>query len=214
LRFSLWLSILVIGLSAAIAIYSKLKKQRFVHSAFKPLTMVLIISLAWERTVAVPSFYGYFILAGLCFSLLGDILLMLPGDKIKPGLLAFLGAQILYILAFSRGIETVRLKPLAIFLAYGTVFFLYLYGGLGRMRRPVFAYVLVISAMAWLAVNRYLTRHDMSGLLACIGAFLFLFSDSLNGVKRFRKPFGLAEILILGTYFPAQLLFALSVLKK
>ena len=211
MKLSLWLSILVIVLSAVIAVYSKHKKQRFVHYAFKPLTMGLIISLAWERTVAAPSAYGYLILGGLCFSLLGDIFLMLPGNKIKPGLLAFLGAQVLYILAFSRGIESVDWKPLAIILAYSSVFFLFLYGGLGRMRWPVLAYILVISAMAWLAVNRFLAWRDTGSLLSCGGALLFLFSDCLNGLKRFRKPFGLAEILILGTYFPAQLLLAISI---
>lgn len=211
MKLSLWLSILVICLAAAIAIYGKYKKERFVHCAFKPLTMVLIISLAWERTVAAPSSYGYFILAGLCFSLLGDVFLMLPGNRIKAGLLAFMGAQVLYILAFSRGIETVHLKTLAVILAYGAVFFLFLNRGLGRMRWPVLAYILVISAMVWLAVSRYLAWRDPSSLLACIGAALFLLSDSLNGVKRFRKPFALVEILILGTYFPAQLLFALSI---
>jgi uncharacterized membrane protein YhhN len=211
MKLSLWLSILVISLSGAIAISSKYREQRFMHYAFKPLTMVLIISLAWERTVGAPSFYGYFILAGLCFSLLGDVFLMLPGDRFKPGLLAFLSAQVLYILAFSRGIEAVDLKPLVIILAYGSVFFLYLFRNLGRMGWPVFVYILVISAMVWLAVNRYLAWGDPSSLLACIGAVLFLLSDSLNGVKRFRKPFDLVEILILGTYFPAQLLLALSI---
>jgi uncharacterized membrane protein YhhN len=210
-RLSLWLSILVIGLAAAMAIYGKQKKQKFVHCAFKPLTMVLIISLAWERTVQNPSIYGYFILAGLCVSLLGDIFLMLPGNRIRPGLLAFMGAQILYILAFSRGIQSVHLKPLAVILAYGAVFFLFLYRGLGRMRWPVLAYILVISAMVWLAFNRYMTWRNPSSLLVSAGAALFLLSDSLNGVKRFRKTFPLAEILVLGTYFPAQLLFALSI---
>jgi uncharacterized membrane protein YhhN len=136
---------------------------------------------------------------------------MLPGNQIRPGLLAFLGAQVLYISAFSRGIETVRLKTLAVILAYGAAFFLFLYGGLGRMRWPVLAYILVISAMAWLAVSRFQDRPGLGSQLAMIGALLFLFSDSLNGIKRFRKSFGLAEILILGTYFPAQLLLTLSI---
>jgi uncharacterized membrane protein YhhN len=211
IKLSLWLSILVIGLSAVMAIYSKQRGQRFIHYAFKPLTMALVISLAWERTVSAPSIYGYLILAGLCFSLLGDVFLMLPGNKIKPGLFAFLAAQILYILAFSRGIKPVHLSSLPFILAYGAAFFLFLYKGLGRMRGPVFVYILVISAMVWLAISRYQVRHDPGSLLAGIGALLFLFSDSLNGVKRFRKPFGSAEVLILGTYFPAQLLFALSI---
>jgi hypothetical protein len=44
-----------------------------------------------------------------------------------------------------------------------------------------------------------------------VGALLFLFSDSANAINRFKKPFGPAQILILGPYFAAQLLFALSI---
>jgi uncharacterized membrane protein YhhN len=40
---------------------------------------------------------------------------------------------------------------------------------------------------------------------------LFLISDSVLAYDRFGKKFGLARILVLATYFPAQLLIALSV---
>lgn len=208
---SLWLSIVIIGLSAAIAISSKHRGQKFLHYAFKPLTMVLIISLAWEGTAGSPSFYGRFILAGLCFSLVGDVFLMLPADRIRQGLLAFLVAHIFYILAFSRGLKTVELEPLIFLLGYGAAFFLFLYRGLGSSRWPVLVYVIAISMMVWLALNRYLALETTRSLFGLIGAGLFLFSDSANGVKRFRKPFPLADVLVLATYFPAQLLIALSV---
>jgi len=86
-----------------------------------------------------------------------------------------------------------------------------LYRSLGKYRWPVLGYIMAISGMAWLAVSRQLGLFDRSSLLAMIGAFLFLFSDSVNAVNRFKKPFWLAQILILGSYFAAQLLFALSI---
>jgi len=206
-----WLAVLVICISAAFAISGKYQKSKFIHYAFKPLTMIMVISLAFERVTILPSVYGYFILSGLCLCLLGDIFLMLPAKYFRPGLLAFLAAQVLYILAFGRGLKALSFSPLLIVVAYAGLVFLFLYRSLGKYRWPVLFYVLAISGMAWLAVSRHLGLLERSSLLAMIGALLFLFSDSVNALNRFKKPFWLAQILILGTYFSAQLLFALSI---
>jgi uncharacterized membrane protein YhhN len=210
-KLDTWLAVLVISISAAFAISGKYQKSKFIHCAFKPLTMIMVISLAFERVTILPSVYGTFILSGLCLSLLGDIFLMLPARYFRPGLLAFLAAQVLYILAFSHGLRTLSFSPLLIVLAYAGLVFLFLYRSLGKYRWPVLFYVLAVSAMAWLAVSRHLGLMERSSLLAMIGALLFLFSDSVNAVNRFKKSFWLAQILILGTYFAAQLLFALSI---
>ncbi|MDH4271958.1 MAG: lysoplasmalogenase [Candidatus Aminicenantes bacterium] len=211
MSLDLWLAVLVISISAAFSIWGRYQKTRFIHYAFKPLTMILIISLAWERVTAWPSFYGYFILSGLCISFLGDILLMLPQKYFRSGLLAFLAAQVLYILAFSRDLQTLSFFPLPIVLAYGAVVYLFLFGALGKYRWPVLGYITAISAMAWLAFNRHLNLLESGTLLALVGAGFFLFSDTLNAVNRFKSPFRPAQVLILGTYFAAQLLFALSI---
>lgn len=211
MRLDTWLAVLVISISAAFAISGKYQKSKFIHYAFKPLTMVLVISLAFERVTLFHSLYGYFILSGLCVSLLGDIFLMLPARYFKSGLLAFLGAQVLYILAFSRGLRTVTLGPLLVILAYAGLVFLVLYRGLGRYRWPVLLYMLAISGMTWLSVCRHLGVMGRGSLLAMVGALLFLLSDSLNAFNRFKRPFRLAQVFILGAYFAAQLLLALSI---
>jgi uncharacterized membrane protein YhhN len=211
MSLDLRMAVLVISISGGFAIWGKYQRKRFIHYAFKPLTMILILSLAWERVTAWPSFYGYFILSGLCLSLLGDILLMLPPKYFRSGLLAFLAAQVLYILAFSRGLQGLTFFPLLIILAYGVVVYLFLFGSLGKYRWPVLFYIMVISAMSWLAFNRHMNMLERSSLLALVGAGLFLFSDTLNAVDRFKRPFRPAQVLILGTYFAAQLLFSLSI---
>jgi uncharacterized membrane protein YhhN len=209
---NLVLSLIVIAISTVFAIYGKYKRQKFIHYAFKPLTMVLIISLAWERTMASPSPYSYLVLFGLCLSLLGDIFVMLPGNKfIKQGMIAFLASYLLYILAFSRNIRIVSFLPLMLILAPGALVYLFLYGRLAKMRVPVLIYVFVVSIMAWLAVNRYLHLLDQKSLFVMVGGILLLFSESIWGINRFRKQLWLAEIIILGTYFSAQLCFALSI---
>jgi uncharacterized membrane protein YhhN len=209
--WGVWLSILVIAISAGFAIAGKFQKSRFTHYAFKPLTMILIISLAWERTAVSPSAYAYLVVAGLCFGLAGDVFLMLPGNRIKPGLLAFLVGHVLYAIAFAQGTQVFSVPGLIIVLAYGSVFYLFLFKGLNRMRWPVLIYVITITMMGWLAFSRYLSLDDRASLLALVGAALFIFSDSTNAIKRFRKPFRAAELIVLAPYFAAQLLLALSI---
>lgn len=209
---NLVLSLIVIAISAIFAIYGKYKKQKFIHFAFKPLTMIMIISLAWEKMMASPSVYSYLILSGLCLSLLGDVFVMLPGNRyIKQGLSAFLIGYSLYALAFSRNVRVVSFAPLLLIASFGAVVYIYLYGRLNKMRVPVLIYVFIISFMVWLAVNRYLDFLDQKSRFVIVGGILLLFSESIWGINKFRKQFWLAEILILGTYFTGQLCVALSI---
>jgi len=208
---SLWLSIIVIAVSAAFAVAGAYQKSRFTHYAFKPLTMVLIISLAWERATGASPAYGYLVLAGLCFCLIGDILLMLPGNRLQQGMTAFMAGNIFYVIAFVLGTKTLSLAALAALAAWGAAAFFILRPGLDGMRVPVIAYMTVAVLMAWLGLCRHLTLHEPKSLFTLAGGLLFLFSDSVNGFKRFRKPFRAAEVLILIPYFAAQLAFALSI---
>jgi uncharacterized membrane protein YhhN len=201
----------VIAVSAGLAISGKYKKQKFIHYAFKPLTMVLVISLAWDRTISSPSSYGYLIISGLCLSLLGDIFLMLPKNRIKPGLAAFLAAHILYILAFCQGIRIHSFFAAGPILIVGIVVYALIFRNIKSLRFPVLLYMLAVSLLAWVAVNRCLTFADQASLLVLAGGLLFFVSDSVLAVNRFHKKFYLAEILILSTYFAAQLCFALSI---
>lgn len=209
--FSLWLSILVISLSAGFAVAGAYQKSRFTHYAFKPLTMVLIISLAWDRANGSSNSYGYLILTGLVFGLIGDILLMLPKSRLRQGMAAFAAGHILYIIALAERTRVLSLPALAALGAWGVAVFLFLRPGLGRMGLPVAAYVAIAVLMAWLAVGRHLTLQESKSAFAMAGGLLFLFSDSVNGVKRFRKSFRSAEVIVLAPYFAAQLLIALSI---
>jgi len=211
LGLSLWLSIIVIFLSAAFAVAGAYQKSRFTHYAFKPLTMVLLISLAWDRAAGAAQPYGYLLVGGLCFGLVGDVALMLPGNWFRQGMAAFGAGHILYGVAFALGTRVFSLPALGALIAWGGAVFLVLRPGLGRQLLPVMAYMTIAVLMAWLGVCRHLTLLETKSLFALVGGLLFLFSDSVNGFKRFRKPFRAAEALVLAPYFAAQLLFALSI---
>jgi uncharacterized membrane protein YhhN len=199
-------------ITAVLAIWSQAKGRRQVHFLTKPLTTVLIIAVAALAATPVPAAYKTLILAGLAFSLIGDIALMFPDKLFIAGLLAFLAAQVLYIFAFKPAAgHPVSVGAFLPFILFGLLMFFLLSHGLGPMKLPVLIYIGAITTMAGFASDRYVDLGGTRALLAFIGAVLFLISDSVLAYDRFGKKFGLARILVLATYFPAQLLIALSV---
>ena len=197
--------------SAVLTILSAYQKRHLTHYLFKPLTIVLIIVIALLSQNPVSPFYKQLIIAGLIFSLAGDIFLMLPDDRFIPGLVSFLAAHVFYIVAFTgesgRALSFWTLIP---FLIYGSLMMRLLWPHLGKMRLPVLIYMLVILAMGWTAAGRRLLTEQEGSLLAFLGAVLFIASDSLLAVDKFKGRFRSAQLLILSTSFTAQWLIALS----
>lgn len=72
-------------------------------------------------------------------------------------------------------------------------------------------YVAVIAVMAGAALARWLELGGTPPLTAAVGAGLFLVSDALLGLDRFRWSFRWARFAVLGTYWAAQCLIAVSV---
>ncbi len=79
------------------------------------------------------------------------------------------------------------------------------------MKIPVFVYVLVILVMGWRAWERWTGTRMKTALFAFFGAMLFIISDSVLALNKFREHFEIARALSLTTYFCAQWLIALSV---
>lgn len=180
---------------------------------FKPLATGLVIALALAGPRRPPSDrYATWVFAGLGASLIGDVLLMLPGDLFVPGLIAFLVAHVCYTFAFTRdrGFSAVLATGVPLIL-FGAGLTMYLWDGLGPMKVPVIAYVGVILTMAWQAVERWRLRSHAGARLAGIGALAFLASDAALGIARFRGDFHASPAVILGTYYLAQFLIARSV---
>lgn len=177
---------------------------------FKPLTMVFIIAIALLEEITVSDTYKLLVIVGLLFSVMGDVWLMVPNDYFVRGLVSFLVAHIFYIVAFTSVGNNIAspflLIPMAAFA--GGVFW-YLRPGLGKYLVPVVVYMLVILVMGWQSFNRL--DIEAGGLVAVIGALLFMLSDSILAINRFRQHFHLAQLLILSTYFAAQWFIAQSI---
>ncbi|MGL4717184.1 MAG: lysoplasmalogenase [Aeromonas sp.] len=174
----------------------------------KVLTMLLIIALAFGYQNDDHDGSHAWILLGLCLSLAGDVLLMLPTDRFIQGLAAFFVAHLCYIVGFAQGPLLLQLVDgLLLLLVAGMVFGL-LWGTLGEMRIPVFCYMLVILTMAWVAAGAWHASLTAGAATALVGALMFLFSDSMLALDRFRRPFPHARAWIMGSYFAAQFLIA------
>jgi alkenylglycerophosphocholine hydrolase len=174
----------------------------------------VLLGAAWLVQPGGQLYRGLIVL-GLSFSLAGDILLVLPANRFLAGLAAFLLAHVAYIAAFGVGspLAGAQLAWLPPFLALGAALMAFLWRGLGTSRAPVSIYTAVIFVMVWRATVRGQAAAipRPSYLLALTGACLFVASDTLLAIRRFRRPFPGAHAAELAAYWLAQLLIALSV---
>ena len=187
----------------------------------KPAALVFL--LAWFGVVG--RFHGSLGLfgLGLCFSLLGDIFLMLPRRFFMAGMAAFLCAHLAYIVYFNQRLPQVTLPFWVLALTLAGVW-LVIFGSIRlalkqsslhrRMLVPVGTYSVVIALMLFSALLT-LFRPEWqleSALLAAVGGLLFFVSDTMLAVDRFVRPFKRARFWVRITYHVAQLALAAGAL--
>ncbi|WP_182914401.1 lysoplasmalogenase [Paenibacillus sp. 1011MAR3C5] len=184
------------------------------HWVFKLLPMTLIITLAVTshpgRTSRV---YKGLVVTGLIFSIGGDAFLLMSGDKwFTLGLASFLAGHLFYTAAMLTRLRGSLLGWLAgipivvycIWMANKFHTILIADDSKSGLWLPVLCYIIVIGLMFWTAIlsgNRY----------AVIGALLFVISDSVLAWNKFVEAVPSAGLLIMSTYFAAQLFLAGSI---
>ena len=131
--------------------------------------------------------FANLIMAGLIVALVADLVLQWDKALFVPGLLIFLVAQIVYIVAFvsmSRRGSWVRLIP---FVVWGLIAFLILNPYLGDLMLPVVVYLVAIEIMMWRAAALVGAhgRVETFELAALVGALAFGLSDTLLALNRF-----------------------------
>ena len=94
----------LLGVTAVAAIVDWLAvgtRNRRLEYVAKPLTLAGLVAVACTLDPAAGDVRAAFVTA-LVLSLIGDVFLMLPGDRwFVPGLAAFLGAHVAYVVGFS-----------------------------------------------------------------------------------------------------------------
>jgi uncharacterized membrane protein YhhN len=202
------------AITAVLAIWGEYKSTRTQVYLFKPLTTSLIILIAILSSIpaSAPPAYKWLITGGLILCLSGDIFLMLPSRFFLAGLGSFLAGHWFYTAAFSLDVGITFAWWLLILLIYGGFMYRLLQPHLGKMRRPVIVYIIFILLMAWAALGRWSALNTTGALLSAAGAILFVISDSVLALDRFRQKFKAARIIVLSTYWAAQWLIAYSVI--
>ncbi len=174
-----------------------------IQTISKPIpVIVLIVSVSRKNR------YNYLIIIGLLLSLVGDVLLSKAVDQFLFGLISFLTAHLVYILAFLKKSKRLALLESIPFYAYGAILFYFLQPHLGDMRIPVLVYVVVITTMLW---RSFVQRNNGKlAKYAFIGAVFFTLSDSMIAIYRFYEAFPFDRELTIATYWIAQYLIFLS----
>ncbi len=164
--------------------------------------------------------YATYIASGLLFSGFGDICLRLDSENgnfflFLGGIVNYLIAHLFYIRAYySSDIDfSKRIVVGGIFMAYCGVMLGILCPGVEAALIPaVIVYAMIICTMTFLATNRFFTTGigSTSRVNALCGSLIFLSSDTLLSLNRFRTPIPQADVIICVTYYLGQMLIAMS----
>lgn len=150
---------------------------------------------------------------GLAFSTLGDVLLDLGSGFFAAGLGAFLLTHLAYISLFIRN-RTRQDQPRAgqivsviALVAASIALSVWIVPSVGSLQIPVIAYICALTAMVCSAILAGFGNPWIS-----LGAFLFMLSDSLLAVNKFKTPVPARDFLVWTTYYLGQLSIALGFL--
>ena len=180
----------------------------FIHRWMKPF---LIPSLLFFYLINVQTKPQLKIIGALLLSATGDVLLMFHGPNFFIfGLVAFLFAHIFYVFIFKSFLKRLIINRFILvcsFLVglYYVLLMRFLWPGLGDMKIPVIAYAFVISMMLWLSLQ-VSQKFGASAKYILLGAFFFVFSDTLLSIQLFHTDFYRAHLFVMLTYLLAQFL--------
>lgn len=210
------LPILLLVVSVPLLVRAALKGQQSQVYVLKPLSTLLVISVALLSllTPAAQPNFTLWTAAGLLLSLGGDVALMFESNRaFLIGLVLFLLAHVVYSIAFTmpNGFHTADIVAGVVLLAVGVGVYIYLRPGLGSMNGPVFLYTLIICFMVSRAISTFFGDAFTltQAWLLSLGAVLFMLSDIVLAVDRFRLPMK-RQRLSLFAYYLGQLLIALA----
>lgn len=175
--------------------------------AVKGLSIGLLALLAFPR---VPNLG-----IALTLSTLGDVLLDLnPEGYFVYGLGSFLIAHMVYVVFFVRNrprpftASPGKIAAAALVLLYSAGISAWLFPSLGDLQLPVAIYMCAITAMAIAAI---LSRFPAKWVAT--GAILFVASDSLLAINKFKTPVPYRDVLVWSTYYLAQFAITKGVLE-
>lgn len=184
----------------------------------EPLLMPLIIVWLMKQNIDKTRQF-YFIISALVFSWIGDIIMMFDSElNLLFGISFFVSTHMAYMLFLgsihSSNKSYFRKKPilLLVVLVYLIEILYILWPYLEGLKIPVVIYSLLLTLMIILAMWQYKRIPPNASLPIIGGAWLFVLSDTLNAIHKFRFPFNWGMELIQLTYVIGQLLLVIGYL--
>ena len=171
--------------------------------------------------------YAIYLLIGLLFGALGDLLIHVPNHGIVNvfGGAAFLVGHIFYIIAFYHALKALNAdaKPVVLITIILPIVFVVCYFifitvkkvKIGALTVPVIIYALTIISMLTMAGRFAFTAMSIPVFITVLlGAVLFVCSDSTIALFMFGKQFQTKPVknFYIITYFAAQVLLGTSIL--
>nr|XP_004672745.1 lysoplasmalogenase [Jaculus jaculus] len=195
-----WLGPFILACSIYFLLWIPKEQPSWVSALVKSLPLLSLV--VFLGAVASGGAYTWLLQGALVCSAMGDACLIWP-QAFLHGMAAFAAAHFLYFCAF--GLSPLRpgllLLIVPVSVAYYSLLLLHLEPD---MVLPVGAYTLILSAMLW--------RSLAQGGSASWGALLFTFSDGILAWDTFVQSLPYARLVIMTTYYTAQLLLTLSAL--
>jgi len=207
-----------VGTALAIAIWDWVAivlSQRRLGYLTKP-AVVLALMVAVLKANSNPKSPLSWIALGLLFALIGDIALMLPRERFKLGLFAFMGMNFAYLAAFNFTTPPAIWETTAVAMAVAIIVGIYYRRivrslhekGNGHLRLLIGIYAIAVSLMAVGALLLPFHRELEHGAAIAIaaGAVLFLLSNGLLAWHKFVRPLPQGTLLVRISYHIAQAL--------
>lgn len=205
--------LVLIGVSGLFAILFDLVDFSIGFYCTKPLTTLLILTLPLRFPHDQLKAYRKTVLWGLLFCLIGDSFLLFESFFLY-GLTSFLVGHLCFLFAFvkQQGFQWPLVPGIFLCSIASTILFL-CYENLGALLLPVLVYIGVILIMSWQGIALQRQKEDFTFRYVGWAVGLFLFSDAVLALNKFYIPFAYSGVLILGTYWLAISLIALSASK-
>lgn len=192
----------------------------FHNVVFKNIAAILSCILAISNLIVGIIIYKKWKLAPNIFVCLGVIIGAVADTVINKNAIAgavlFAIGHIFYLIALHI-ISKFKLKELFFFILVFMISVVLIFVpnvDLGNLTFPIILYAIILSAMFAKCVNNYAFNSKKSSLYAvmAIAGFLFYLSDLLLMFYYFKGGSALLDQLCLLAYYPAQIMFAVSIL--
>ncbi|KFD24645.1 lysoplasmalogenase [Yokenella regensburgei] len=180
--------------------------QRWV---FKPVTIILLLLLALQAPIF--NSISYLVIAGLCASMIGDALTLLPRQRILYAVGAFFLSHLLYTIYFATQMTLSFFWPLPlVLLVIGALLIAVIWSRLEELRMPVLTFIGMTLVMVWLAGEQWFLRPTSTALSGFLGAALLLTGNIVWMVSHYRRRFRADNAISSACYFAGHFLIVRS----